>query len=58
MKDISAKNRMFIFKLLNLEVNQWPNFKHLLSHNKNDIEKTYKTLKALRSASNKINRSK
>lgn len=58
MTKLSSKDRMYLFKLMNLEVNQWPNFKHLLSHNNNDFEKTHKTLKALRAATNKIKKNK
>ena len=56
MTDIDAKNRLFVFSLLDLEVNQWPLYKHLLIKNKGDIKKTYQALKALRSARNKIDR--
>ena len=58
MTDIEARNSLFVFGLLDLEVDQWPLYKHLLIKNNGDIKKTYKALKALRSARIKIDRNK
>lgn len=54
MSEISKRNRLYTFKLMNLEVDQWTAFKRILAHYNNDLEKTHKALIALRKKKNKI----
>jgi len=54
MSEISKRNRLYIFKLMDLEIDQWPAYKRILAHYDNNLEKTHKALISLRKKKNKL----